>query len=108
MPHFVGVANGLLRSWRLPLAWLAVDYPRLWSGVMSVIRSEEQRPKLERMARHWPRSIQEYWSAEEERQKNLPSKLLAETIRIRSRGEHSMTKFGKRKSYVVPPHGVNY
>ena len=34
---------------------------------MSVIRSEEQRPKLERMARHWPRSIQEYWRVEEER-----------------------------------------
>jgi len=25
MPNFVGVTNGLLRSWRLPLAWLAVD-----------------------------------------------------------------------------------
>ncbi len=75
---------------------------------MTVIRSEEQRPKLERMARHWPRNIQEYWRVEEERRENLPAKLLAETIRIRSRGEYSRTQFGKRKSYVAPPHGVDH
>jgi hypothetical protein len=75
---------------------------------MAVIRSEEQRPKLERMASHWPRSIQEYWRHEEERRMNLPAKLLAETIRLRSKSVESRTKFGKRKSYVVPPHGVDH
>jgi len=75
---------------------------------MTVIRSEEQRPKLERMARHWPRNIQEYWRVEEERRMNLPAKLLAETIRLRSKSVESRTNFGKRKSYVVPPHGVDH
>ena len=75
---------------------------------MTVIRSEEQRPKLERMARHWPRNIQEYWRVEEERRMNLPAKLLAETIRLRSKSVESRTNFGKRKSYVAPPHGVDH
>ena len=70
---------------------------------MSVIRSEEQRPKLERMAKHWPRSIQEYWFHEEERRMNLSAKLLAETIRVGSARRVPACQFAKRKSYGPKP-----
>ena len=75
---------------------------------MSVIRFEEQRPKLERMASHWPRNIQEYWRLEEERRMSLPAKLISETIRLSSGPLNASTKFGKRKSYVVPPLGIDH
>ena len=70
---------------------------------MSVIRFEEQRPKLERMAQYWPRSIQEYWRLEDERRTNLPAKLLAETTRLGTVGRYAPTHFGKRKSYGSSP-----
>ena len=75
---------------------------------MSVIKLGEQRPKLERMARHWPRNIQEYWRQEEERHLGLPGKLLAETLRIDARSRSQHYAFAKRKSYQVPPNGMSH
>ena len=71
---------------------------------MAVFRFDEQQPKLERMARYWPRTIQEYWRLEQHRQSNLSAKLLAETIRVGSRSKLPDRHFPKRKSYTAPPH----
>lgn len=66
---------------------------------MAVIKTEDERSSFNRMAPHWPRTIQEYWRQEEDRQINLPGKLLAEGIRIQSRQERPRPSFGKRKCY---------
>ena len=70
---------------------------------MSVIKPEDQRPKLERMASHWPRNLQEHWHVDERRRFNLPATLLSESIRLGSGSRVSTRSFGKRKSYLVPP-----
>ena len=66
---------------------------------MKLMITEEQRPHSERMAKHWPRSIQEYWLQEQERQTNLPSKLLSEWIKVDSRQSVAQQHFAKRKCY---------
>ena len=68
---------------------------------MKLMITEEQRPHSERMAKHWPRSIQEYWRQEQERQTNLPSKLLSEWIKVDSRQSMAQQHFAKRKCYRI-------
>ena len=81
------------------MVWLAVGSPLDWCGEMTVIRSEEQRTHFDRMASYWPRTIQEYWRHEEERQLNLPGKLMAEGIRLETRSDAPRSSFAKRKCY---------
>ena len=68
---------------------------------MKLMITEEQRPHSERMAKHWPRSIQEYWLQEQERQTNLPSKLLSEWIKVDSRQTMAQQQFAKGKCYCT-------
>lgn len=68
---------------------------------MKLMITEEQRPHSERMAKHWPRSIQEYWLQEQGRQTNLPSKLLSEWIKVDSRQSMAQQHFAKRKCYCT-------
>ena len=68
---------------------------------MKLMITEEQRPHSERMAKHWPRSIQEYWLQEQERQTNLPSKLLSEWIKVDSRQSMAQQHFAKRECYCT-------
>ena len=75
-----------------------------WCGDMQVMTTDEQRPHSERMAQFWPRSIQEYWRQEQNRQINLPGKLLSESIKVDSRhsfAQHPLApqRFAKRKCY---------
>ena len=69
---------------------------------MKVMMTGEQRTHSERMAKHWPRSIQEYWRQEQERQINLPGKLLSEWIKVDSRQTMAQQHFAKRKCYRTP------
>ena len=69
---------------------------------MKVMLTEEQRSHSERMAKHWPRTIQEYWRQEQERQTTLPSKLLSEWIKVDSRQSMTQKQFSKRKCYRTP------
>jgi len=69
---------------------------------MSVIKFDDERPHFERMASHWPRTIQDYWRQEEERQTNLPGKLLAEGMRLQAPRQQPAPRFAKRKTYQSP------
>ena len=44
--------------------------------------SGENLPKLDKMAEHWPQTIQQYWRDQEDRQMSLSARLLSESIRL--------------------------
>ena len=74
---------------------------------MSVINiSGDKAPKLDRVSEHWPRTIQQYWSDQENRQKSLQAKLLSESLRLQSLPRSRKQIFAKRQSFVVPCHTV--
>tara|TARA_B100001121_G_scaffold5320_1_gene4633 strand:+ start:1092 stop:1322 length:231 start_codon:yes stop_codon:yes gene_type:complete len=74
---------------------------------MSVINiSGDKAPKLDRVSEHWPRTIQQYWRYQENRQKSLQAKLLSESLRLQSVPRSRKQIFAKRQSFVVPCHTV--
>ena len=74
---------------------------------MSVINiSGDKAPKLDRVSEHWPRTIQQYWRYQENRQKSLQAKLLSESLRLQSVPRSRKQIFAKRRSFVVPCHTV--
>ena len=74
---------------------------------MSVINiSGDKAPKLDRVSEHWPRTIQQYWRDQENRQKSLQAKLLSESLRLQSLPRSRKQIFAKRQSFVVPCHTV--
>ena len=74
---------------------------------MSVINiSGDKAPKLDRVSEHWPRTIQQYWRYQENRQKSLQAKLLSESLRLQSVPRSCKQIFAKRQSFVVPCHTV--
>ena len=74
---------------------------------MSVINiSGDKAPKLDRVSEHWPRTIQQYWRDQENRQKSLQAKLLSESLRLQSVPRSREQIFAKRQSFVVPCHTV--
>ena len=74
---------------------------------MSVINiSGDKAPKLDRVSEHWPRTIQQYWLYQENRQKSLQAKLLSESLRLQSLPRSRKQIFAKRQSFVVPCHTV--
>ena len=74
---------------------------------MSVINiSGDKPPKLDRVSEHWPRTIQQYWRYQENRQKSLQAKLLSESLRLQSVPRSRKQIFAKRQSFVVPCHTV--
>ena len=74
---------------------------------MSVINiSGDKAPKLDRVSEHWPRTIQQYWRYQENRQKSLQAKLLSESLRLQSLPRSRKQIFAKRQSFVVPCHTV--
>jgi len=77
----------------------------LMVSCMSVINiSGEKIPKLDRVSEYWPRTIQQYWRDQENRQKSLQAKLLSETIRLQSASRPRKQLFAKRQSFVSPCH----
>ena len=74
---------------------------------MSVINiSGDKAPKLDRVSEHWPRTIQQYWRDQENRQNSLQAKLLSESLRLQSLPRSRKQIFAKRQSFVVPCHTV--
>ena len=74
---------------------------------MSVINiSGDKAPKLDQVSEHWPRTIQQYWRDQENRQKSLQAKLLSESLRLQSVPRSRKQIFAKRQSFVVPCHTV--
>ena len=72
---------------------------------MSVINiSGDNVPKLDQMAEYWPRTIQQYWRDQEDRQKSLPARLLSESIRLNGASRPRKQLFAKRQSFVSPAH----
>ena len=72
---------------------------------MSVIYISGDKPsKLDRVSEHWPRTIQEYWRDQENRQISLQAKLLSETIRLQGASRPRKQLFAKRQSFVSPGH----
>ena len=72
---------------------------------MSVIDiSGDKIPKLNRVYEHWPRTIQHYWSDQENRQKSLQARLLSEKIRLQSASRRRKQLFAKQQSFVSPCH----
>ena len=72
---------------------------------MSVINiSGDKSSKLDRVSEHWPRTIQEYWRDQENRQISLQAKLLSETIRLQGASRPGKQLFAKRQSFVSPGH----
>ena len=72
---------------------------------MSVINiSGDKTPRLDRVSEHWPRTIQQYWGHQENRQTSLQAKLLSETIRLQSASRPRKQLFAKRQSFVSPSH----
>ena len=72
---------------------------------MSVINIfGHKTPKLDRVSEYWPRTIQQYWRDQENRQKSLQAKLLAETIRLQGASRPRKQLFAKRQSFVSPCH----
>ena len=72
---------------------------------MSVIKiSGDKLSKLDRVSEHWPRTIQEYWRDQENRQISLQAKLLSETIRLQGASRPRKQLFAKRQSFVSPGH----
>ena len=72
---------------------------------MSVIHiSGDKSSKLDRVSEHWPRTIQEYWRDQENRQISLQAKLLSETIRLQGASRPRKQLFAKRQSFVSPGH----
>ena len=72
---------------------------------MSVINiSGDKSAKLDRVSEHWPRTIQEYWRDQENRQISLQAKLLSETIRLQGASRPRKQLFAKRQSFVSPGH----
>lgn len=72
---------------------------------MSVINiSGDKSSKLDRVSEHWPRTIQEYWRDQENRQISLQAKLLSETIRLQAASRPRKRLFAKRQSFVSPGH----
>ena len=75
---------------------------------MSVINiSGENVPKLDKMAEYWPRTIQQYWRGQEDRQKSLQAKLLSESIRLNGASMPRKQLFAKRQSFVSQAHRQN-
>jgi len=68
--------------------------------------SGDKAPKLDRVSEHWPRTIQQYWRYQENRQKSLQAKLLSESLRLQSLPRSRKQIFAKRQSFVVPCHTV--
>ena len=72
---------------------------------MSVINiSGDKSSKHDRVSEHWPRTIQEYWRDQENRQISLQAKLLSETIRLQGASRPRKQLFAKRQSFVSPGH----
>ena len=72
---------------------------------MSVINISGDKPsKLDRVSEHWPRTIQEYWRDQQNRQISLQAKLLSETIRLQGASRPRKQLFAKRQSFVSPGH----
>ena len=72
---------------------------------MSVINISGDKPsKFDRVSEHWPRTIQEYWRDQENRQISLQAKLLSETIRLQGASRPRKQLFAKRQSFVSPGH----
>ena len=72
---------------------------------MSVINiSGDKSSKLDRVSEHWPRTIQEYWRDQQNRQISLQAKLLSETIRLQGASRPCNQLFAKRQSFVSPGH----
>ena len=72
---------------------------------MSVINiTGETVPKLDQMAEYWPRTIQQYWRDQEDRQKSLSARLLSESIRLNSASRPRKQLFARRQSFVAPAH----
>ena len=80
----------------------------LMVSCMSVINiSGDKTPKLDRVSEYWPRTIQHYWSDQENRQKSLQAKLLSETIRLQtaSRPRKQLFASGRVLSLRATPFG---
>ena len=72
---------------------------------MTVINiSGDKAPKLDRVSDYWPRTIQQYWRDQENRQKSLQARLLSESIRLQGASRPPKQIFGKRQSFVSPRH----
>ena len=72
---------------------------------MSVINiSGDKAPKLDRVSEHWPRSVQQYWRDQENRQRSLQAKLLSESLRLQGVPRPRKQIFAKRQSFVSPTH----
>ena len=69
--------------------------------------SGDNVPKLDHMAEYWPRTIQQYWRDQENRQKSLPAKLLSESIRLNGASRPRKQLFAKRQSFVSPVHRLH-
>ena len=69
--------------------------------------SGENLPKLDKMAEHWPQTIQQYWRDQEDRQKSLPARLLSESIRLNGASRPRKQWFAKRQSFVSPAHRLH-
>ena len=66
---------------------------------MKLMITEEQRPHSERMAKHWPRSIQEYWLQEQERADQSAKQIVIGVDQVDSRQSMAQQHFAKRKCY---------
>jgi len=72
---------------------------------MSVINvSGDKAPKLDRVSEYWPRTIQQYWRHQDNRQKSLQARLLSESIRLQGASRPRKQIFVKRQSFVSPRH----
>ena len=66
--------------------------------------SGENLPKLDQVAKFWPGTIQQYWRDQEDRQKSLSARLLAESIRLNGASRPRKQLFAKRQSFISPAH----
>ena len=66
--------------------------------------SGENLPKLDQVAEFWPGTIQQYWRDQEDRQKSLSARLLAESIRLNGASRPRKQLFAKRQSFISPAH----
>ena len=69
--------------------------------------SGENLPKLDKMAEHWPQTIQQYWRDQEDRQMSLTARLLSESIRLNGASRPRKQLFAKRQSFVSPAHRLH-
>lgn len=69
--------------------------------------SGENLPKLDKMAEHWPQTIQQYWRDQEDRQMSLSARLLSESIRLNGASRPRKQLFAKRQSFVSPAHRLH-